>query len=141
MEIYRSRFLPSEQLFKDSRITKTSEVRPLLTILDRWDKMATGLRTLHLSLGAVAIFFSLLAAVQIGFIQDVYAKVFAFLAAVTIAIMTGFNLTDKANNTRTAWRELNAGVMQFNAEHITAPELIDIYRQQEATIGGVMFSR
>jgi len=141
LEFFKSGFQPSEDFYKNTRIIDTAEVRSLQTILDRWDKMATGLRTLHLGLGAFAIFFSLLAAVQIGFIQDVYAKVFAFLAAVTIAIMTGFNLTDKANNTRTAWRELNAGVMQFNANNITAAILIELYRRQEAMIGGVTFSR
>lgn len=90
---------------------------------------------------SICDFFSLLAAVQIGFIQDVFAKIFAFLAAVTIAIMTGFNLTEKANNTRTAWRELNAGVLRYNNHNIDAPGLIEIYRKQEGTIGGVPFSR
>jgi putative flippase GtrA len=103
--------------------------------------MAAGLRTVYILLGVFAVFFSLLAAVQIGSIQDEHAKIFAFIAAISIAFMTAFNLTDKSNNVRDAWRELNAAVMKYNTNRISKSELIEVYRKQEEKIGGVFFSK
>src|SRR6476646_8507469 len=98
-------------------------------------------RVIYILLGISSVFFSLLAAVQIGSIQEEYAKIFAFIAAVSIAFMTAFNLTDKSNNVRDAWRELNAGVMKYNNKLINKDQLIEIYRVQEGKIGGVFFSK
>lgn len=104
--------------------------------------MARGLRFIHVGLGVSATFFSLLAAAQIGSIQDEYAKVFAFIAAISIALMTGFNLGEKSNNVRNAWRELNAAVIAFNSnEKISEEEVIKAYREGEKRIGDVTFSR
>jgi hypothetical protein len=55
--------------------------------------------------------------------------------------MTAFNLTDKSNNVRDAWRELNAAVMKYNTNRISKSELIEVYRKQEEKIGGVFFSK
>jgi hypothetical protein len=64
-----------------------------------------------------------------------------FIAAVSIAFMSGFNLTDKSNNVRAAWHELNAGVMKYNTGDINDIDLIEIYREQEIKIGDVIFSK
>jgi hypothetical protein len=117
------------------------EVPHVLHYLNSWEVMAAGLRTVYILLGVFAVFFSLLAAVQIGSIQDEHAKIFAFIAAISIAFMTAFNLTDKSNNVRDAWRELNAAVMKYNTNRISKSELIEVYRKQEEKIGGVFFSK
>jgi hypothetical protein len=113
----------------------------ILEYLGRWDLWATVLRITHVLLGTLGIFFSLLAASQIGSIQDEYAKIFAFIAAVSISLMAAFNLSEKSNNVRKAWRELNAAVMKFNENIIDEKEIIEIYRNQEAVVGDVTFNR
>jgi hypothetical protein len=128
-----------KSVYKGTKIEK--EVPHILFFLNRWEFMSAILRVIYILLGISSVFFSLLAAVQIGSIQEEYAKIFAFIAAVSIAFMTAFNLTDKSNNVRDAWRELNAGVMKYNNKLINKDQLIEIYRVQEGKIGGVFFSK
>jgi hypothetical protein len=93
-------------------------------------------------LGVSATFFSLLAASQIGSIQDEYAKIFAFIAAISIALMAGFNLGEKSNNVRNAWRRLNAKVIEFNSnQKLSTEDVIKVYGEAEELIGDVTFSR
>jgi hypothetical protein len=137
-----SRFgLPnSSKLYKDTRIE--SKLPVILEYLTHWERMSRDLRFIHVSLGTLATFFSLLAAAQIGFIQDEYAKLFAFIAAISIALMTGFNLGEKSNNVRNAWRELNAAVIEFNSnDKVSEEEVIKAYREGEKRIGDVTFKR
>lgn len=130
----------SSELYKDTRIQR--ELPVILRYLVQWEHMARDLRLVHVMLGVSATFFSLLAAAQIGSIQDEYAKVFAFIAAVSIALMAGFNLGEKSNNVRNAWRELNAAVIAFNSnEKLSEEEVIKAYREGERRIGDVTFSR
>jgi hypothetical protein len=42
--------------------------------------------------------------------------------------MTAFNMSEKSNNVRNAWRELNASVMKFNKKIIDEKEMIEMYR-------------
>jgi Flp pilus assembly pilin Flp len=127
-------------LYKDTRIQLKLPV--ILKYLVQWERISRALRLVHVMLGVSATFFSLLAAAQIGSIQDEYAKIFAFIAAVSIALMAGFNLGEKSNNVRNAWRELNAAVMTFNSnEKLSEDEVIKAYRESEKVIGDVTFSR
>jgi len=67
---------------------------------------------------------------------------FAFIAAVSIALMTGFNLGEKSNNVRNAWRELNTAIMKFNSdEKVPKDEVLKAYSGGEKRIGDVSFSR
>jgi hypothetical protein len=100
--------------------------------------MAMILRLLHILLGISATFFSILAVAQIGLI-DSYAKVFAFIAAVSIALMTAFNLGGKSNNSRAAWRHLNAAIMKFNEGIIEKKDVIQAYEEAERSIGDVTY--
>ena len=90
------------KLYKGTRIE--ANFPELLKYLARWELMAFGLRFIHALLGVMATIFSLLAAAQIGSIADEYAKVFALIGAISIALMTGFNLGDKSNAVRNASR-------------------------------------
>jgi hypothetical protein len=80
---------------------------------------AAVLRGSHILIGGFATFFSVLTATQIGVSAiDDYTKFFAFIAAISIAFLTSFNLTDKSNNTRNAWRLLNVAVIRYNKKEI-----------------------
>jgi hypothetical protein len=100
------------EIYQDKPIA--TDLPQMLDFLKQWNSMAITLRVIHVLLGISATFFSLLAAAQIGSIEDVYVKIFAFLAAISIALMTAFNLGAKSNDTRTAWRKLNAAIMRYN---------------------------
>ena len=113
----------------------------ILSYLSQWQLMAFGLRFIHALLGVMAIVFSLLAAAQIGSIVDEYAKIFALIGAISIALMTGFNLGDKSNAVRNAWRLLNGTVIAFNKCEATDKQLIDAYNKEETIIGDVSYSR
>lgn len=60
----------------------------ILVYLKIWHRMAIFLRLSHILLGITATFFSLLAAAQIGSVANEQAKIFAFIAAVSIGLMT-----------------------------------------------------
>jgi Na+-transporting NADH:ubiquinone oxidoreductase subunit NqrB len=111
----------------------------ILDYLKLWHKMALFLRLVHIFLGILATFFSLLAAAQIGFVDNEQARIFAFIAAVSIALMTAFNLGAKSNDTRAAWRQLNAAVIKYNNGLCKEQAVIDAYIQGERRIGDVSY--
>ena len=69
------------------------------------------------------------------------SRVFAFIAALTIAFLTAFNLGTKSNNTRNAWRLLNTAILRFNQGILGKNEVINAYESGEALIGGISFSQ
>jgi len=91
-------------------------------------------------LGVIATFFSLLTASQIGHIDNQYARIFGFIAALSISLLTAFNLGAKSNNTRNAWRRLKAAIMKFNENLVIKSAVIEAFEQGESLIGGVSFS-
>lgn len=88
--------------YKDFRVDR--EIPEMLIYLKLWGSNTTKLWTVHITLGVLATFFSLLTASQIGHIDDQYSRIFGFIAALSISLLTAFNLGAKSNNTRNAWR-------------------------------------
>ena len=72
---------------------------------------------------------------------DTLSRVFAFIAALSIALFTAFNLGAKSNNTRNAWRLLNTSVLRFNQGILEKDEVINAYENGEALIGGISFNQ
>lgn len=104
-----------------------------------WGNNTRILWAFHIFLGIFATFFSLLAAT--GFGGDTLSRVFAFIAALTVALFTAFNLGAKSNNTRNAWRPLNTSVLRFNQGILEKDEVINAYENGEALIGGISFNQ
>ncbi len=100
------------EIYRGTPVTK--EIHGMLDFLELWASNTTKLWAVHILLGVVATFFSLLTAAGIQSIGAGYSQVFAFIAALSISMMTAFNLGAKSNNTRNAWRKLNAAMMKFN---------------------------
>jgi hypothetical protein len=73
--------------------------------------------------------------------QKVTNQIFGFLAAVSISLLTAFNLGAKSNNTRNAWRELNTAVMRFNQNSVQKSDVINAYERGETMIGGITFTK
>jgi hypothetical protein len=125
--------------YKGTRIEK--EIPEMLAYLELWGSNTTKLWAVHITLGVIATFFSLLTASQIGHIDDQIARIFGFIAALAISLMTAFNLGAKSNNTRNAWRRLNTAIMKFNENLMSKNGVIAAYEQGESLIGGVSFSQ
>ncbi|HET9774337.1 MAG TPA: hypothetical protein VFP25_05065, partial [Nitrososphaeraceae archaeon] len=157
-----------EELYKNSRVKE--ELPEILKILALWGKNTTNLWRLHIILGVTATIFSILAAIgfsSTGIIPDnidntsnssqiieaaqkeikqlhdqkVASQIFGFLAAVSISLMTAFNLGAKSNDTRNAWRELNAAVLKYNQNIVGKAEVIAAYEHAETLIGGLIFTK
>jgi hypothetical protein len=128
-------------MYKDTRIEK--EMPEILQYLNMWGTNATRLRYIHIFLGTFATFFALLAAADFWENDngDNYVRVFAFIAAISISMLTAFNLGAKSNNVRNAWRQLNSAVIKFNRELIDKDSVIIAYEKGEELIGGVDFSQ
>jgi hypothetical protein len=129
--------IPDTNVYKDTRIE--SEMAEILTYLKLWGNNARGLWAFHIFLGIFATFFSLLSAT--GFGGDLLSRVFAFVAALSIAFLTAFNLGAKSNNTRNAWRLLNTAILRFNEGILGKDEVINAYESGEALIGGITFNQ
>ena len=72
--------------------------------------------------------------------QKVANQIFGFLAAVSISLLTAFNLSTKSNNTN-AWKELNTAVMRFNRNIVQKEDVINAYERVETMIGGITITK
>ena len=135
-----------QSLYEDKRIKE--ELPELLYFLNLWSVKGRLLRGIHIILGISATIFSLLAAtfIQIespvdGNINNYLAKIFALIAAASIALMTSFDLGTKSNNMIRAWRLLNAAVIKFNnvKEEGDVQKVIENYEKAEEIIGDVTY--
>jgi hypothetical protein len=70
-----------------------------------------------------------------------YAKIFAFIAAVSIGLITAFDLGTKSNNMTDAWRHLTATTIRYNKSLATKQDVINAYEKGEKTIGNVTFNQ
>ena len=129
--------IPDKDLYKGTRAE--SELPEILPYLQQWGNNTRILWVFYIFLGIFATFFSLLAAT--GFGGDLLARVFAFIAALSIAFLTAFNLGAKSNDTRNAWRLLNTSVLRFNQGIVQKDEVISAYEKGETLIGGISFSQ
>ena len=129
--------IPDTNVYKGTPIER--ELPEILVYLKLWGNNTRILWAFHIFLGIFATFFSLLAAT--GFGGDTLSRVFAFIAALSIALFTAFNLGAKSNNTRNAWRLLNTAVLRFNQGILKKDEVINAYENGEALIGGISFSQ
>jgi hypothetical protein len=105
-----------------------------------WYRSAGILRFLHISLGLIAVILTITVASTIGektFLTP-WTPWIAWGAAISVGIMTSFNLGTKSNSMRNAWRVLNEAKIRYeNQEDMTIEKLIDAYRDGEKLIGDV----
>lgn len=117
----------------------------IIPFLIKWRRNAVKLRFLQILLGFLATFFSLLTAtvLTVGDAgnNNIYAKTFAFIAAVSIGLITAFDLGTKSNNMTDAWRHLTATTIQYNKGLTTMQDVITAYEKGEKTIGNVTFNQ
>jgi RNA polymerase subunit RPABC4/transcription elongation factor Spt4 len=127
-------------IFKGRIKDELPEVIPFLT---RWANKSGNLRFLQILLGFLSTFFSILTTTVLSVqgIDSYYSKYFAFIAAVSIGLMTAFDLGTKSNNMTKAWRHLIAVVIKFNQKLCEKDAVIDAYIESEHIIGDVTFQQ
>jgi hypothetical protein len=127
-------------VYKDQRICE--ELPEIVPFLKVWKFKANALRFLHILLGSLSVVFSVLTTTFVsvpGF--DNYSKYFAFFAAVSIGLLTAFDLGTKSNNMMNAWRQLMAAVIKFNQQENQKKDVIIAYIEGEKLIGNVTFQQ
>ena len=104
--------------------------------LKTWSWQTSVFRLIHAALGITAIVSSLLVAAKLTL--AVPLEWLALIAAVSVGLMSGFNLGAKANSMRRAWRSLNAALLKYkHGVDTSAGNLIAVYAEAEAIIGDV----
>jgi hypothetical protein len=139
-------FRPSdmyEEIYKGKPISDQKDGVPeIVPFLRLWVRKAKELRISQISLGFLATFFSILTATSISFpLSDYYSKYFAFIAAVSIGLMTAFDLGTKSNHMTDAWRHLVVAVVKFNRGVYKKEDVINAYEEGERTIGDVTYQQ
>jgi len=110
-----------------------------------WDHMALRLRVVSTCLGLIAIVSSILVASDIGELDDGWRRGLAITTAIATALLTGLGLTSKSNNTRAAWRVMNAARLRYvervvEDDRRAMADLIDAYERAESMIGDITIS-
>src|SRR5690242_6650779 len=94
-----------------------------------WALSSFTTRTAHLSLVVIAISCSLLVSSRL--LSPKYPALeswLAFVAALSIGLVNGINLGDKANRFRRGWRKLNTAILKYeNEENYLMAQLIKEY--------------
>ena len=103
--------------------------------LERWQVQTRALRTVHAILTVAATACSLLVAAKV--LADRFVSFAAFGAALSIGLLSAFDLGSKANRLRRAWRLLRAEFLRFRENRCDAERLIDTYLIAEDIIGDV----
>jgi hypothetical protein len=120
-------------------------VPEIIPFLNLWKSKANILRALQILLGSLSVIFSLVTTTLLNVSSstndNILAKISAFIAAVSIGLMTAFDLGTKSNNMMNAWRHLNASVIKFNNGECDKKYVIDAYIQGEKLIGNVTFQQ
>ena len=115
-----------------------------------WHRYAVLLRFFHILIGLIAIISSVTVASRVlegsfSFFGTTYNGValspwMAWLTAISTGILTSFNLGDKSNNMRNAWRKLYTAKMIYISgveEKTPIYKLIDAYKEGENIIGDI----
>jgi hypothetical protein len=123
-----------------------NDMQEIIPFLRKWRRNAMTLRFLQVLLGFLATFFSLLTATVLTVqnnneTYNFYAKIFAFIAAVSIGLITAFDLGTKSNNMTDAWRHLTATAIRYNKDLCSKKDVINAYVKGERTIGNVTFNQ
>ena len=108
--------------------------------LHDWQLIANSLRILQMFLGVLGTVAALFVTSFTSEIGVRWIKVCSFVAAISIAILSAFDVGAKADSTRRGWRHLTAAILRFKTDpNFTEQQLIDAYSEGEAMVGDVPF--
>jgi hypothetical protein len=106
--------------------------------LGRWNFHSRVLRTSHFVLVLTATVCSVLVAAGWKPFPQARIDWLAALAAVSVSLISAYDLGSKANRMKRAWRKLNAAVILFLADpELTTKYIVKAYEKGEEIIGDV----
>jgi predicted ATP-dependent protease len=113
-------------------------LKDIETQIKKWKKQAVTLRSVHATLTIAATFCSFLVA-AFSSKEDFRTALpfFSFGAAVSIGLLSAFDLGSKANRLRRAWRLIRVQIFRYKQDKVTAETLIATYAMAEELIGDV----
>ena len=125
----------SEKIFERTAPTGYRELLPV------WHKLASGLQKSYVILGVLATVASLVVVAFTAELSDMWIKILVMIPSLCLGLMTAFDLGNKANNARAAWRVLNAAVLSYeNDETFTIQDLQKQYAAGEALLGEIKYN-
>jgi hypothetical protein len=102
--------------------------------------MARCLRILQVSLGVLGTVSAFAVTTFAGELGTLLVKVFSCAAALSIGILTAFDIGGKANATRQAHRLLNLAVVRYlYLPASSLDNLFDSYAQAQEIVGGLTY--
>jgi hypothetical protein len=108
--------------------------------LRRWGWVGNSLRVTQILLALIGTAAALIVGTFTEEMGTFYTKVTSFIAAFSIAILSGFNIGGKADSMRKAWRHLTAASVSYQEDPDYAmADLVKAYDEAEAMIGDVPF--
>jgi hypothetical protein len=105
-------------------------------VISTWKRGSDILRFLHIVIGTVAIVLTITVASKLVDASHWSFPWITWGAAISTALLTSFNLGEKSNNMRNAWRKLNAAKMNYEFD-TTDGTLVKAYEEGEKLIGDV----
>jgi len=128
---------------------KDAIVNEIMDALHVYHNMAVALHTTYVVLGFIAIVSSVSVTslsgskeqlTIFGFDAKNATHILSFIATASITLITAFNLGNKSNNCRKAWRLLSYALAQNRLGQITDAALLKAHNEAETIIGGVDFN-
>jgi hypothetical protein len=106
--------------------------------LNRWNFHSRVLRISHFVLVLMATICTVLVAAKLSTFPPELVQWLAALSAVSVSLISAFDLGSKANRMKWAWRQLNSAVILFQEDQeTTLKQLIKAYEKGEEIIGNV----
>ena len=110
-------------------------------LLPVWNSLAKSLQRTYVGLGIIATVSSLIVATFTTELGPTWVKVVSFLLALSIGLITAFDIGAKANAARGAWRLLNAATLAYaNDASFTIQDLYKQYVAGEALLGDIKYN-
>jgi hypothetical protein len=117
--------------------------KAILSRLEVWSKRVDRLSNFLITGGVITITTSLFITAFVGNLGEheiIIIRVVAFVSALTLTLMTAFNVSKKLSDIRNAWRYLNKAIYSFKNNTIGAEELLKAYDEAENMVGSVDFN-
>ncbi|MGA7720480.1 MAG: hypothetical protein WCA84_04810 [Ignavibacteriaceae bacterium] len=110
----------------------------ILVNFERWEFQANLLRFIYDLIALIAASASILVTLRLKDNKDKILRYAAYVSALSLGTITAFNLGEKANNFRNAWRNMHTAIIKYEElPDFSVEELIKSYDLSEKMIGDV----
>jgi hypothetical protein len=110
-------------------------------LLPVWNRLAISLQATYVVLGVMATVSSLAVATFTAELGPIRVKEVSFILAISLGLITAFDIGAKANASRGAWRLLNAATLAYaNDPSFTIQDLYKQYLAGEALLGDIKYN-